>query len=284
MADLESASSPETQAEAAAMGWIGPEKFRGDPGRFVDADEFVERGKVVLPIVKAQKAELEMKYGALLRNQIETKEALDRANRSLESIELENSVRTQKAVEAAKAEVKAQLRQASEAGDHEAVAELTEQMVELNAAPPPEKAPVVEAKAPPVAEVDPVVTAWIADGNQWFNADMEKTQLALGVAAKMRKDGDTRVGVSFLNDVKKRTFKLLGEGERAEQMDKVEGGRNGGGDGEGAGAGGKATYQHLPKDAKDACDTDMKRFVGPGKRYGDEKSYRANWAATYFRS
>lgn len=277
MSEIISAASPEVQAEALGMGWQPPEKFKGDPERFVDADEFVERGKTVLPIVKKQLADTRAEAAANATRLREVEAALGKANKALENIELENSVRTQKAVEAAKTELKLQYKQAAEAGDHEAMAEITGQMVELNAAPPPAKE---EAKPQAtLAQVDPVQAQWQSE-NTWFGTDPVKTSLMLGVGSKLRAEDPSLSGRKLLDAAKKETLKILGEADRADAVDKVADGRNGGGSD--SSPTGKTSYQHLPRDAKEACDADLKRFVGAGKRYKTDADYRANWAQTYF--
>ena len=43
---VESKADAETQAKAEKLGWIPPERFKGDPERFVDADAYIERGEI----------------------------------------------------------------------------------------------------------------------------------------------------------------------------------------------------------------------------------------------
>mgnify|MGYP001591468423 CR=1 FL=1 len=78
--------------------------------------------------------------------------ALKQTQEAIAQIEERHAVETQKAVEAARRQLKSQLAAASEANDHEAVAEITEQIVHLTkaeAAPPPPKKP--EPPPPPAA-------------------------------------------------------------------------------------------------------------------------------------
>lgn len=276
MADqIESAASPEVQAQAEAMGWIPASRYKGDPERFVDADAFIERGETVLPIVKAQNKKLQDQVSELTRNQIETKQALDRATKALEEIEERNTVATQKAVEQAIAQTKAALAQATTDGDHEAAAELTDKLVELRSAPA--KVEKEEAKVLPKVEIDPEQKEW-QDANTWFGTDQRRTALALGIAAEFRQAGDKSVGKVFLNKVKAEMLKTLGEDGGGES--KVEGGRNG--SEQETRTSGKKGYTSLPADAKAACDADAKRFVGEGKRYKDVTAWRNRYAELYF--
>lgn len=275
---IESAADAETQKRAEKMGWIPPDRYTGPAERFVDAAEFIERGETVLPIIKARLAEERETTKQLNARLAAAEEAIAKSTKALEEIELRNSVATQKAVEAAKAQVKAELAKASEAGDHEAVAELTEQMVELNNAPPPKEKEPPKTETPP--GVDPVTKAWIEDGNEWFVKDRRRSALAIAIATEMRDAGDKRVGLPFLNSIKEEVFKTLPTREAAEHVDKVDGGgRNGS---EGDSRGGKKGYAALPADAKAACDADARQFVGPGKKYKDLATWRADYANIYF--
>lgn len=277
---IESAADAETQKRAEAMGWIPPSRYTGPADRYVDADAFIERGETVLPIIKARLAEERETTKQLTARIASMEEAVLKSTKALEEIELRNSVATQKAVEAAKAQVKAELAKASEAGDHEAVAELTEQMVELNNTPPAAKEKEAPKSADAPAGIDPVTKAWVEDGNEWFAKDRRRSALAIAIATELRESGDKRVGLSFLNSIKDEVFKTLPLRESQEQHDKVDGGsRNGS---EGDSRSGKKGYASLPADAKAACDSDAKQFVGPGKKYKDVAAWRQDYAALYF--
>jgi hypothetical protein len=63
--ELDTLSETEIEAEAKGMGWSPLEEWRGDPDNWVTAEEFVERGKTVMPILKARNAELEQKLDNL---------------------------------------------------------------------------------------------------------------------------------------------------------------------------------------------------------------------------
>lgn len=279
---VESGATPEVQAQAEAMGWIPPTRFRGDPERFIDADAYIKRGEEILPIVKEQNKRLQAELAALRGESSKTAAALAAATEAIEQIELRHSVATQKAVERAREEVKAQLAEASAAGDHRGVAELTDQLTQLNAAEkdagPVEKP--AKAAAPAAFTPPPELAEWNAE-NPWFGKDKRKTALALGIAQELREGGERSTGREFYDLVKEEMGKTLGAGEPAPRADKVEGARNGGGD-EGRGNGGRKGYASLPADARAACDADARQFVGPGKRYKTQDEWRKNYAEIYF--
>lgn len=268
--------TPEVQAQAEKIGWIPPARFKGDPERFVDASLYIERGETVLPIVREHNRRLQEQVVGLQGEVGATKTALKAAQAAIEQIEERHTVSTQKAVERARAEVKAQLAAASEAGDHQGVADLTEQLVDLNQAlPEPVKKQVV---APAAQPLDPELVTWMTE-NPWFEKDKRKTALALGIASELRDGGFTAKGRVFFDKVKEELDAMLSPS--APRGDKVDGAR-GGAEGEGRSAGGKKGYAALPADAKVACDADGKRFVGEGKKYKTSAEWRDRYATLYF--
>lgn len=274
---VESSAPSEVQAAAEKMGWIPPSRFRGDPERFVDADLYIERGETVLPIVKEQNKRLHAEVDNLRAESAKTTAALKAAQDSIAQIEERHSVDTQKAVEAARKQMKAQLAAASEAGDYAGVAELTDQLTQLNVA----VAEVKQAEAkpvPPPPYVPPSDLAeWNVD-NPWFGTDKRKTALALGIAQEFREAGELSTGRIFYDKVGAEIDKTLGVTQP--RGDKVEGARNGG---ENAPRnGGKRDFSSMPADARAACDSDAKRFAGEGKKYKTIADWRNRYAELYF--
>ena len=268
---VESAQPPEVQTKAEKLGWIPPSRYKGDPERFVDADVYIERGETVLPIVREQNKHLHAEVEGLRAESAKTAAALKAAEAAINQIEERHTVETQKAVEQARRQVKAQLSAASEAGDHEGVAELTDQLTKLNVADP-----VAAKPAPKAFEVPEDLRAWNVE-NPWFGTNKRKTALALGIAQELRDAGHTDLGRSFYEKVGAEVAKELGEAPRG---DKVEGARNGSGDE--PRSGGRRSYSALPADAKAACDAEARRFVGEGKRYKSAADWRARYAELYF--
>tara|TARA_R110000868_G_scaffold301_2_gene2512 strand:- start:19654 stop:20508 length:855 start_codon:yes stop_codon:yes gene_type:complete len=275
---LESAAAPEVQAEAQKLGWIPPDRYKGEADNFVDAEEYLKRGETVLPIVKAQNAKLRAEVETLRASSATTQSALVAAQKAIEEIEERHSVATQKAVEQARRDVKAQLEIASEAGDHRGVADLTDQLVQLNKADPPTAkktfTPPAQLPAP-----DPALVAWQED-NPWFTVDRRKTALALGIAEDLRANGEKATGRAFYDIVSVELDKELGP--KYTPTSKVESGKNGGTD-DGPRSG-KKGFSSLPSDARAACNADTKKFVGDGKRYKTAAEWQSRYAELYFES
>lgn len=273
---IESKAPADVQAKAQAMGWIPPGRYRGEPERFTDAQEYLDRGEQVLPIVRAHNQRLQGELASVREEQAATKKALESAQKAIEEIGERHSVETQRAVERAKVELKARLAAASEAGDHEAIAEITGLMVDLKAA----VAPAKPEPTPTAATVDPVtpeLKAW-NEANPWFGTDRRRTALALGVAQELRDAGTELKGVAFFEHIKEEVEATFGA--RSASASKVEGGR---GSDDAPRSGGKS-YAALPADAKAACDADTKNFVGPDKRYKTAAEWQKRYAELYFES
>lgn len=275
---VESAAPPEVQARAEKLGWIPPVRFKGDPERFIDAEAYIERGETVLPIVKEHNKRLQAELAEVKQQASANAAALKAAQDAIAQIEERHSVATQKAVEQARRQVKAQLAAASEAGDHEGVAELTDQLTQLNTAE--KEAPPLEPKkeAPPAFIPPPELREWNED-NPWFGSNKRKTALALAIAQELREGGESSTGKRFFDLVKEEMEATLG-GDR-EPPNKVEGARNGSDSEPRRGSGGKG-FAALPADAKAACDADTRRFVGPTKMYKTQAEWRNRFAELYF--
>ena len=271
-----SAQPIEVQKDAERLGWIPPSRFKGDPTRFVDADIYIKRGEEVLPIVKEQNKRLHTELDSLKRESQATAHALKAAQDAIAQMEERHTVATQKAVDDARRQVKAQLAAASEAGDHEGVAELTEQLTKM-AVPEPAaakaQAPAPEPQFTPPADL----VEWNAE-NPWFGTNKRKTALALAVAQELREQGETSSGRTFYDKVLAEVDKELGV--QQPRGDKVEGAR--GSDGGNASGGRGKSYAALPSDARAACDADAKRFVGADKKYKTINDWRARYAEIYF--
>lgn len=286
---VESKAPPEVQAEAEKMGWISPEKFKGDPEKFIDADTYLERGNTVLPIVKAQLAQERNLTQKLYGEVTNLRAAFDETKRKLDEIEERHAVDTAKKIADVRKELTAQLAIASEKGDHLAVAEITEELTRTNVVEDADKetkkaAAAVAAgngtKSPQQLEYERQCNEWQSQ-NEWYGKDRRKTALFHGIMQEMRDAGDASIGPEFFNKAKAELEKDTG-GRGG--VDKVAGGRNGSGDSDTrqSGGSGRRGFAQLPKDAQDACMEDVRNFVGPNKKYKTEGEWQAAFARIYF--
>ena len=278
MSQLESKAAPEVQAEAQKMGWIPPDRYKKAPEQFVDADVYVERGKIVLPILKETNKRLEAELEAAKATSLAQGSALRQVQESIATIEERHAVEIQKTRERTREQVKAQLAAANAADDHEAVAELTDQLVKINAEPPAKQA-VAATPAPQPVAIDPELKAWNAE-NAWFGTDKRKTALALAIAQELREGGDRSTGRTFYEKVAAELEVTVGGSPAPDGSSKVEGARNGSGS-DGPRSGAKKGYDSLPSEARAACDADTRNFVGPNKRYKTAAEWRTRYAEIY---
>lgn len=272
---IESQASPEVQAEARKMGWQGPDKYKGDPEKFVDADTFVERGKTFIPFLNKERERLQQELAAERAARQAIEETVRETKASLEDLEERYTVETQKRTEAALGRLKAEIRDARKEGDFarmDELMEMQEELVEAQTQAKTEKPPA--AKPPEAPVIDPAIVAWTSE-HPWFNTDKEKSALFMGFAEARRARGDTSLGRAFLDAV----LEEMEEKLSAEPPSKVAGARASGG---GGGGSREKGYSDLPADAKAACDADASRFVGAGKKYKDAASWRAAYAKMYF--
>ena len=270
---VESQAPVEVQKTAESMGWIPPSRFKGDPERFIDADVYVKRGEEVLPIVREQNKRLHSELDTLKRESAQTRQALERAQKAIDQMEEVHTVATQKAVEDARRQLKAQLAAASEAGDHEGVAELTDQLTKM---PEAVKAPKPDQQAAPKPFTPPAEMLEWNKENAWFGTNKRKTALALGIAQELRDAGDTSEGRAFFDKVTTELDKELGTGT-PDPVDKVSGARGG----SESPAGSRGGYASMPADARAACDADARRFVGERKKYKTMADWRTRYAEIY---
>jgi hypothetical protein len=276
---LESAATPEVQQAAEAMGWQPPTRYKGPPEAFVDAEEYMKRAETVLPIVRSQNQRLRDELRSVSEQNRATQTALAKAQEAIEKMELQHSVATARAVEQAKADVKAQLAAASDAGDHKGVADLTEQLVKLNAFEPPkeEKKEAPKALEPP--PMHPDLVAFVNE-NPWWGNDTRKTSLYLGIATEFERDmregrRPPLQGKPFFAAVKEEMEQVFAPAPRPRS--KVEGGNGGGGEP----PSNEPSFASLPADARAQCDKDAKQFVGPNKRYKTLAEWRKEFIMLY---
>jgi len=156
-----------TEAEqlAYSQGWRPQEEWKGDPNRWVSANEFLFRGELMERIQKQTKVINDMKS---------SQEDLKKA---LKVLGEHNSQIAEKEYNRALASLKKQRRDAMREDDFETVDEIEERMDELKDAK--RDAVVIEGEAEEVKEeekqeerqVNPEVEKWVNDNASWYNTD-----------------------------------------------------------------------------------------------------------------
>ena len=282
MADENQVSEQDVQ-EARNLGWLPKEEFRGNADNWIDAPQFLERGRTMLPILQKNNERLmgQLRETNAKLSTLET--SLSAANAALEVLQESHADDVKEQVEAAKKELREEIARASREGDHEALAAATEKMGELQAANreaggKDDKKDKKDDNKP--VEYHPEVKAWYTE-NAEFMKSPRKVALANAIAAEMRAAGDTRVGKAFLDSVAEEVDKTLG-GTGTSGASRVAGGNGGGGRSNG-GSGPAKSYNDLPAEAKAACERMAARLVGPTRAHKDINSWRNAYASTYFK-
>ncbi len=160
-------ASSEIEARARELGWVPEAEWKGDrkPAKFLPADEFIERGETIIPLLKSQLARQQEKF-----------------DKRLDQIEKQND-RTRKAVEAQHAKEVTQLRNAARfaasKGDLAAFDDYSKQLDDKIADGPQQAV----AEDPAVAK-QKTQDAWIK-ANSWYTSDEEMAAYAFGISNKI---------------------------------------------------------------------------------------------------
>jgi hypothetical protein len=247
----------QVETRARAMGWTPKDEFKGDPAKWRDAAEFVERGENLLPLVKAQNKRLEREVAELKQTTRELGDYLSKTE--------------QRAYDRAIADLKQQRKEAIAAGDGEAFDKAEDQIkaVEREAAEKAAKRAEKKDDGP-----DPVYSEW-ESRNAWLK-DAELSEYAEFAAQKLRASGEKATGAEFLDMVAERVkkqFPAKFTNPRRESAQAVEGAAPA------ARRGGKS-YADMPAEARAACDRMAKNGFG-----GDEKAmakFKADYVKQYF--
>lgn len=275
------------EERAKAMGWVPKEEFRGDPEKWRDAAEYVERGETLLPIVQASNRELREQLRTTEGRITELTTQLSEAREAIDTLVKHNSEENRKKMRDSLAATKDQIVEAREQGNHAEAVRLEEvlddQKVALRdaeAAAPKETKKADKQSDDSDFTKSPEWTDWVKD-NDWFGVDKRKSSLALGIADEIRSNPETKNlrGRAFLDKVSEEVGKVFGTPKQRES--KVESGArsgDGGGDSNGKGK----SYSDLPPDAKAACDNDARKLVGPNRAFKTLAEWRQNYTNDYF--
>lgn len=174
--DPERAEIERIEAEARANGWRPLAEYRGEPGRWVDAATFLERGNTFLPIVRKQRDQAVAENAALRSEMTALRDEVTATRADMQKL-LDFSRRSDQAgYDRAVRDLKAQQREAVAAGDTTRFDEIEEQIDTMTEARREASAPLAPAAAPPAptprpaVAPNPAVEAFVAE-NPWFTSD-----------------------------------------------------------------------------------------------------------------
>ena len=261
------------ESEAREMGWVGQEEWEGPEDKWIDARAFVEKGENVLPILRANNKRLKKDLLTRDREISTLKESMEAANKAIKALQKSHDTATQAAVERAKKDLRAQLKEAREVGDVDAEEEIRDKLGELKQTP---KETSPEKKDEP--GLHPDFIEW-RDAHPWFTDSStpearKKVRDFIRIGEDLRDEGDTTVGKAFMDKCLKILEDRANPSKKA--ASKVESGNAGG-----RSAGGGRGFDSLPKEAKDACHDDNDNFVGPGKMFKTVKEWEDHFTSVY---
>lgn len=253
--EVEKPEVSEVEQKAIKMGWTPKDQFKGDPDKWRSAEEFVERGENMLPIVKAQVKRQEKEIAEL-------KETMRQFGEYHTKTE-------QRAYERALNDLREQRAKAIAAGDGAEFDRVDTEIEKLRKQLEQENTREVQHED---ATKDPVYVEW-KNQNKWIE-DEELGEYATSIGQSLRDAGVKTTGRDFLDMVSakmKLAFPEKFKNPRRESAPSVEGGtpapRRGG-----------KSYADLPADAKAACDR-MARNA-----YGDDKKMMDQFKAEYVKN
>jgi hypothetical protein len=253
--DGASTAAAAVEAEATKMGWTPKDQFKGDPAKWRPADEFVERGKNMLPIVQAKVKRQEAQIEELSRTVKDFTEHMTKTD--------------QRAYDRALATLKEQRKEAIVAGDGDAFEKVDEAITDLKKEADA-KAAKTAAKAP---ADDPVYSEW--EARQTWLKDADMAEYGEFAAQKLRSSGETAQGADFLELVTKKVraqFPDKFTNPRRESAASVEGAAPA------ARKGGKS-YADMPAEARAACDRMAKNGFSDPK---EAAKFKADYTKQFF--
>ena len=225
------------EKEASAEGWAPREDWKGDPEKWVDAEEFVRRGEEILPIVNAKNRKLTEQVEAL-KGDVENLKKGSSEFREFANKAVERETREK---DKALADLEAIKVKAIDDADGKGVVAAEREMERIRSQP-------VTANTP----VNPVTAEWMID-NPWYDEtspdfDEDKTIYADGYADRLARQKPHLVGGrAFLDALAKVVDKKFPpENPKREQGSGVENTEVGGRPQPVKG------FDSLPQEAKDA--------------------------------
>lgn len=251
----------ETESRARRLGWVDKEEFKGDPTKWRPADEFVQRGEKILPIVLANNERLQETVGRLERKFEES----IAENKELKSVlgEMRDFARnaSEREYKRAKADLESKMAESVTSADTPSYNNAKAQLDVLETERPKpveKKTETTTASTAQTVTLDPIIQDWIKK-EEWFTKSPVLSAYAVETYGDLEKTKPGMTKAEMLAETKRMTVDRFPEKFGANPL------RNGAASvseprgGGGARKKGK-TYDDLPADAKAACDRYVKNI------------------------
>lgn len=178
--DTAAAEAAAVEERARRLGWVPKEEFKGDQKRHMSAQEYIDRGEQLLPIMIQRNRTLDDQLGQATKDLRDTKSKLDEALAGFSELREFASKAEERAYKRARKELEEKRDAAVAAADVPAHAQAIKEIEELDASVTPAPATKPKAEEPgakPAAEktdgapqLSKAVTDFVA-ANPWFNRD-----------------------------------------------------------------------------------------------------------------
>lgn len=242
----------EIESKALRMGWTPKDQFRGDPKKYVEAAEYIERGEHLMPLLQANNRKLETANKKLASEVADMRQTMERF--------AEHHTKTEaRAYERALSDLKGQATAAAELGDAAAVNRITGEIATLAADAAKPSAPT---KPAPTDDALTEAQDEFIEANPWFNTDRVMKAAAIEIAEEIKAQfPDPKKQLAEVAKRIRTEFPHKFANSRRTEAGAVEGAPA-----RGSRTVGK-TYSDLPTDAKAACDDFVKRGLLTREKY-----------------
>lgn len=235
----------DVEDRARAMGWVSQDEFKGDPDKWRPAEEFVERGEKIMPILQERLGKMEQMLA-------DKSEKLERVTENLSKFAEFHKGTYKRAYEKAEKRIKAAIAEAEEAGDFEGYRSALEEQKALEQEKQALEVGEAVGGQQPVPEFHDFQKA-----NPWYGKDLAMTvyvdALAPGIAQNVSSD------VEFYAKIEQAARAEFPHKFTSAAHNTVEGGGDGG---SGEGSKTKKSWRDLPKEAREAYEINFASIPG----------------------
>lgn len=174
-------ANPDREARARVMGWKPKEYWRGDPDKWVDADEFLDRGFASPAIMVERVQTMSDRLARQERDNQKLSEQFREARDTIGTLTTMMRTSEERAYKRARSELEAERTRAVEAGDTATFSRVDTELRELERTAPqtttvPVQPPPQQQRTSPTRD-NPEVQAFY-QRNPWYSRDPELTQEA----------------------------------------------------------------------------------------------------------
>lgn len=185
-----SAEQVAAEAEARSHGWKPESEYTKGDGKWVDAATFNERGRLFNKNLQRTVKELQSKV-----------EKTTSQLQALSKFHQDAMKQKEREFDSAIKDLRVQRSAAIRDGEDETVVALEDRIEVLKDEQKALKTEPVATAAPADPQVNPVLEAWVADGNEWFRDKPTLRAAAVAIGDDLRANGETAQGRAFLDIV-----------------------------------------------------------------------------------